>query len=140
MSSSEKESLLLMWLDKKVPVLISKPSIFGFGLNLQQCSNVAFVGLSDSYESFYQATRRCWRFGQKLPVNVHVITSELEGAVVRNIQRKEADAQRMADQMVEYMSAISSAEIKGISRNRTIYRAERRMTLPPFLKEESCQQ
>jgi SNF2 family DNA or RNA helicase len=79
-------------LDKRVPVLITKPSIFGFGLNLQQCRNVAFVGLSDSFESYYQSVRRCWRFGQKRTVHAHIITSELEGAVVANIKRKEADA------------------------------------------------
>ena len=139
-TNQHKEESMLGFADGKYRVIVSKPSICGFGMNWQHCNNMAFVGLSDSFESYYQATRRCWRFGQKRPVSVNVITSELEGAVVRNIQRKESDAQRMADQMVEYMSAISSAEIKGISRNRTAYRAERRMTLPQFLQGESCHQ
>jgi hypothetical protein len=64
--------------------------IAGFGMNWQHCAHMAFVGLSDSYEQFYQAVRRCWRFGQKKPVNVYVITAETEGAVVANIKRKEA--------------------------------------------------
>jgi hypothetical protein len=84
-------------------VLVTKPSIAGFGMNWQHCANMAFVGLSDSYEQFYQAVRRCWRFGQKQPVNVYVITAETEGAVVANIKRKEADAMKMAENMVEHM-------------------------------------
>jgi DNA modification methylase len=97
-------------------VLISKPSIAGFGLNMQVCHNMIFVGLSDSFESYYQAVRRCWRFGQKQAVDVYIITSRTEGAVVKNIQRKEADAERMAASMVQHMSAINQENIKGLGR------------------------
>lgn len=86
-------------------------SIFGWGLNLQQCHNVVFLGLSDSFEEMYQGVRRCWRFGQESEVNCHVITSEAEGAVVRNIQRKEADAARMAKEMVKHMSILNAAAV-----------------------------
>lgn len=58
-----------------IRVLVSKPSMFGYGLNFQNCHNVAFVGLSDSYEQYYQAVRRVWRFGQEKPVNVKIIVS-----------------------------------------------------------------
>lgn len=58
--------------------LVSKPSIFGFGSNFQKCHNMIFCGLSDSYERFYQAVRRCWRFGQTQEVNVYIILSERE--------------------------------------------------------------
>ena len=75
--------------------LISKPSIAGLGMNFQSCHNMIFTGLSDSYEQFYQAVRRCWRFGQQHEVNCYVITAEQEGAVVKNIQRKEKQAQKM---------------------------------------------
>jgi len=84
---------------KPVRVLISKPSIFGFGVNLQHCNNIAFVGLTDSYEQFYQAVRRCWRFGQQKPVTVHMITAETEGFTLENIKRKDADAERMFKEM-----------------------------------------
>lgn len=84
----------------KIRALVSKPSIFGFGLNFQVCHNVAFVGLSDSWEQFYQAVRRCWRYGQQAPVRVHVITSETEGAVVANIERKERGASALMDNLV----------------------------------------
>ena len=58
-------------------IIVTKPTIAGFGLNWQHCANVAFVGLSDSWEQYYQAVRRCWRFGQKQPVKVHVITPDM---------------------------------------------------------------
>ena len=69
------------WREEDTPILITKASMFGHGLNWQHCSNMIFVGLSDSYEQLYQAIRRCWRLGQTKPVNVYIITSEAEGAV-----------------------------------------------------------
>ena len=66
----------------------------------EKCHNQIFVGLSDSYEQFYQATRRCWRFGQKNTVKVHVITSHLENAVLKNIRRKESDHKIMIANML----------------------------------------
>lgn len=111
LSDSEKESRLAKWLNGEKRILISKVSIFGWGLNLQQCHNVIFLGLSDSFEEMYQGVRRCWRFGQESEVNCHVITSEAEGAVVRNIQRKEADAARMAKEMVKHMSDLNAAAV-----------------------------
>ena len=110
--------------DGSIRVLISKPSIFGHGLNFQSCHNVAFVGLSDSYEQYYQAVRRCWRFGQESTVKVRIIVSELEGAVVRNIERKEADAMRMAKEMVGHMHEINEENIRGITRSRAEYRED----------------
>lgn len=85
----------------KIRVLVTKPSIAGFGMNWQHCSNVVFLGLSDSYEQFYQAVRRCWRFGQKRPVNCYIVTSSNEGAVTENIKRKEKDSARLAEEMVK---------------------------------------
>jgi len=129
-----KEDAMLGFSDGKYRVLVSKPSICGFGMNFQICHNMAFVGLSDSFEAYYQATRRCWRFGQKHTVNVHIITSELEGAVVANIKRKESDAAIMASSMVDHMSSISSAEIKGLSRNKTEYHSVNKIIIPSFLE------
>jgi hypothetical protein len=115
-------------------VLVSKPLIFGFGMNWQHCSKVAFVGLSDSYEQFYQAVRRCWRFGQTRPVDCHIICAETEGAVLRNIQRKELQAQQMADGMIQHMHTINEAEIRGLARVRDEYRADRKMAVPSWLE------
>jgi transcription antitermination factor NusG len=92
-------------------VMVSKSSIAGFGMNFQSCHNVIFCGLSDSYEAFYQAVRRCWRFGQKKKVYVVVVTSSLEQAVVKNIERKQADADKMAKEMIERMKITMQEEL-----------------------------
>lgn len=112
------------FMNGSIRVLISKPSMFGYGLNFQNCHNVVFVGLSDSYEQYYQAVRRCWRFGQKNNVNVKIVVSDLEGAVVRNIERKEADAMNMAMEMVKNMHEINEQNIKGIQRTVDEYRRD----------------
>ena len=129
----KREELEREWHFGNTPVLISKPSIFGFGMNWQHCSNVVFVGLSDSYETFYQAIRRCWRFGQLQNVNVHLIISSLEGAVLANIKRKEADAKRLSDSMIKNMADISSLEIKGQQRETITYNPQQEIILPKFL-------
>lgn len=98
-----KEDAVLGFAGGKYRVLVSKPSICGFGLNFQRCHNMAFVGLSDSWEQYYQAIRRCWRYGQKQTVKAHVITAETEGAVVKNIKRKEREAANMMAELVEHM-------------------------------------
>ena len=112
---------------------MTKPSIFGYGMNLQCCHNTALVGLSDSYEEFYQVIRRFWRFGQTKPVNAHLIISNLEGAVLSNIKRKEADAKRMADEMINHMADISSKEIRGSVRETIKYNPAVKMKLPEWI-------
>jgi len=102
-SNEHKEDAMLGFIDGKYRVLVSKPSICGFGMNFQHCSDMVFVGLSHSFEQYYQAVRRCWRFGQAEPVDVTVITSDLEGAVKANIERKERDAEQMIQEMVNSM-------------------------------------
>jgi DNA modification methylase len=98
-SPEHKEEALLGFADGRHRVIVTKPSIAGFGMNWQHCARVAFVGLSDSWEQYHQAIRRCWRFGQTRPVEVVVVTSETEGAVVRNIERKERQANEMAGEL-----------------------------------------
>lgn len=102
-------------------VLVTKPSIAGHGMNWQNCHNMIFLGLSDSWEEYYQAVRRCWRFGQTEEVHAHIITSETEGAVVANIKRKEADAERMAKDMVDHMHSMNESNIKGTIRIMDTY-------------------
>ncbi len=132
-SDRHKESVPLRFVDGEIRVLASKPSIFGFGMNFQNCHNAAFVGLSDSWESVYQATRRVWRFGQTKPVHIHFITGELEGAVVRNIQRKEKQAAEMAEQMLGHMRAINTAEIHGTVRETNSYVPKSEQEIPSWL-------
>ncbi len=102
--SDEKERRILAWLDGDAPVILSKPQICGHGLNLQACSRMVFVGLSDSFERYFQAVRRCWRFGQRKPVHAYVVTADVEGAVVRNIENKQRRAERMAEELLEAMT------------------------------------
>lgn len=117
-----------------IRVLISKPSIFGFGSNFQGCHNEIFCGISDSYERFYQAVRRCWRFGQKSPVDVYIILSEKEINMLSNIQKKEKLMEQMQHKMTELMREVTLAEIKHTSRITTDYKPEKEMTIPAFLK------
>lgn len=120
-SREVKESRLLRFISGEIRTLVTKPGIAGMGLNLQNCHNVIFFGLSDSYESWYQAVRRCWRFGQKEPVDCYIVTASSEGAVVENIRRKETEAAKMAEEMVSNMHEINEAEIRSTERQEEEY-------------------
>ena len=94
-------------------VLISKARMFGYGLNFQHCARMAFVGLDDSFEKFYQAVRRCYRFGQKRSVKVHLFTAENEGQILVNLKRKEEAHHEMSAQMIGHMKDIMNKELQG---------------------------
>jgi DNA modification methylase len=96
-------------------VLCSKPKICGYGMNWQHCARMAFVGLDDSFEKFYQAVRRCYRFGQKREVQVHIFTAENEGQILQNIKRKELLHHEMSANMIEHMKDIMNKELAGTS-------------------------
>jgi superfamily II DNA or RNA helicase len=123
-SLKDKEHALTEFSAGNIRVLITKPSIAGFGMNWQHCNQVAFVGLSDSYEQFYQAVRRCWRFGQTRPVDCHIITANIEGAVVNNIKRKERDAEAMALNMVKHMQDMNRENIQGLAKETEAYHTD----------------
>lgn len=129
-----KERKLLDFSEGRTRVLVSKPSVCGFGMNWQHCADTGFVGLNDSFEQFYQAVRRFWRFGQTKPVTCHIISSEIEGATVANIRRKEADAERMAAAMVLHMADMSSEAVRGSVRDRPNYDPQQQVKLPAFLE------
>jgi len=101
--SEIKAQRMMDFTDGKIRVLVTKVSIAGFGINWQNCFNMGFLGLSDSYEDLYQAVRRCWRFGQTKPVNVHISISEAEGAVLNNIKRKDSEASQLYFEMKPYL-------------------------------------
>ena len=129
-----KTESMIGFSEKSIRVLVSKPSICGFGMNWQQCHNMIFVGLSDSFEQYYQAVRRCWRFGQKSEVNVYVITADTEGAVVANIQRKERDFEDMLHGMIAATQNITAQNIKRTGRNQKTYNPIVKMELPDWLE------
>lgn len=132
--AEHKERVLQDFAHGKIRVLITKPKIAGFGLNWQHCRNVAFIGVVDSFEAYYQAVRRCWRFGQTQQVNVYLYVSEIEGSVLANLQRKERDAIAMFESLSrETREAVRSA-VLGSSRNTNEYAANERVIVPHFLK------
>jgi len=124
--NEHKAKSMLGFASNEVRVLVTKPRIAGFGMNFQNCSRMVFVGLSDSYEALYQSIRRCWRFGQKDEVHVHIITASTEGATLHNIKRKEKDAEAMAEAMVEHMAKINAEELHGTSRTVATYERDTR--------------
>lgn len=133
-----KERKMVDFSEGRIRVLITKPSIAGFGMNWQHCSDTGFVGLNDSFEQVFQAVRRFWRFGQTQSVNVHFIASEMEGAVVANLRRKEADAERMAAAMVMHMADLSSQQVRGMVRDRPDYNPQIPMAVPAWLTGEAA--
>lgn len=129
-----KERKLIDFSEGRTRVLVTKPSVAGFGMNWQHCADTGFVGLNDSFEQVFQSIRRFWRFGQTKAVNVHFIAAETEGAVVANLRRKEADAERMAAAMIMHMADISVAAIRGTVRTIPDYNPTQPMVLPDFLR------
>lgn len=102
-TAERKEETLAAFAEGRVRVLITKPSVAGFGMNWQHCATMIFAGRSFSYEAWYQAVRRCWRFGQKRQVTCHLIVAEGEDQIGRVIDRKSADHARMKRSMAEAM-------------------------------------
>ena len=114
-------------------VLVSKVLIAGWGMNYQHCQDMIFVGLNDSFEQLFQAIRRCWRFGQEREVNVYMIASELEGAVVSNLRDKERKYDQMADAMVEHMRGFSANAVRGGRQVVSTYNPTKAMELPQWM-------
>lgn len=123
---------MLAFSDAKLKCLISKPKIAGFGMNWQNCHNMIFTGLSDSYEAYYQAVRRCWRFGQEHPVDVYIVISAREGCVRENIERKQTDFLRMQSEMTELTKEITKKELRSTCRISTPYEPKITMRLPKW--------
>lgn len=111
-----KEERIRAFSEGRARVIVTKPSITGYGLNWQHCAQMAFVGLSDSYEDLYQAIRRCYRFGQTRPVTATLISADSEGAVRENIARKEAQAQEMSAAMIRHMREFCQREVMAMTR------------------------
>ena len=121
--SDEKKARQMMEFGRgEIDHLVTKPKIAGMGMNWQSCHNVIFLGLSDSFEQYYQCVRRCWRFGQKKDVNVYIVTADIEGRVVQNIKRKEAESDLMAREMLKNMKSINTKEIHGMTNEKAEYK------------------
>lgn len=102
-----KEQRIIDFLDGKTRVLVSKTSIIGFGINAQCCARQCFVGADWSFESFYQAIRRSWRFGQTRPVHAHMIRTSADGRIVDGMRRKQAEFQAMHRELADAVNGRS---------------------------------
>jgi len=129
MSPDTKERNLVAFSEGQSRVIITKPSVAGYGLNWQHCARVAFVGLSFSYESFYQAIRRCHRFGQSRQVHVHVACADTEESIWSVVSRKSADHNAMKTAMTAAMKRVAASS--GILET---YDPRVPVTHPEFLK------
>lgn len=114
-------------------VIVSKPKILGYGLNLQHCNTVIFAGLTDSFEEFYQAIRRCYRFGQTRKVTVYCILSSAETSVVANLMRKEKQHDELSVSLGQYMNAHMQREVVGTFREYDAHDTRLDIILPEFL-------
>ena len=101
--------------DGKIRVLVTKARIGGFGLNLQNSHRMAFVGLGDSFEQYYQCIRRCYRFGQTYPVDALIVLSESERSIYDNVMRKEREAEIMRERLIEHVRGFEKQELQGRS-------------------------
>jgi len=132
-TDEQKASRMLGFANGDIKRIVTKPKIAGFGMNWQICSKAAFVGLSDSWEQFYQAIRRIWRFGQEKNVEVHIFIEEREGSVLDNIKRKDKQAREMTEAMVNNMKDLVKKQLQETKREFVDYNPNVDMKLPDWL-------
>ncbi len=133
-----KTKSLLGFATGDVKKLISKPKISGYGMNWQNTSDCIFVGLSDSWESFYQAIRRQWRYGQQKPVNVHIISADTEGAVVENIRRKDAQHEDIMNSMMDHMRELTNKSVFGAEIEKSDYLPDTPIEMPGWINAKQA--
>jgi DNA modification methylase len=119
-TAKQKEDRLDAFTEGRARVIITKPGIAGYGLNWQHCCNVAFVGLSYSFEDFYQALRRSYRFGQKHPVSAWIVQASTEGAILKTINRKIQQHKEMQEKMKIAAEAFRESQTKELTMKTTI--------------------
>jgi len=136
-SEKAKETMLSAFADSEAKTLITKPSVAGFGMNWQHCNHQVFAGLSYSFEAYYQAVRRCWRFGQKRPVTVDIVLAESESALQSAVANKESDHRLMQAEMANAMKSATMKEI-GLDKGKAVYEVGESINLPSFLGEVTC--
>lgn len=129
MDADKKEAALEAFSFGERRVIVTKPKLAGFGLNWQHARTQVFASMSHSYEQYYQAIRRSWRYGQTGKVTCHVVIAETEHGIWRNVQRKAADHDRMKRAMSE---AMRGAQIE--SGLRVAYGRAPEVILPAFLR------
>jgi hypothetical protein len=128
MSADVKEERLLAFANGTSLNLLTKPVIAGYGLNYQHCARMAFMGLSFSYENYYQAIRRCWRFRQKRAVEVHIVCADTEASIWDVVSRKSGDHEKMKSAMT---AAMARAHLDVVAMSH--YNPDLKAALPKWL-------
>ena len=126
------------WRTGKIKTLVTKPLIFGFGMNWQHCHNMLFLGMGDSYEQYYQSIRREWRFGQKSPVTAIIVISEQEQEISENVRRKERMAKELSSSVIEHSKAAMMDEVCGSDSAKTDYKTDEKRGEGWVLKLGDC--
>jgi hypothetical protein len=137
-SAEVKAQRLLDFAEGRTRVLITKGAIAAFGLNLQNCARMAFVGINDSYQTYYQAIRRCWRFGQTRPVRVYVVLSDVEMDIYHNVLRKEREAAEMTQELIARVAGYERDELGSGHRERDPYLPTRPVVVPDWLRSDEA--
>lgn len=133
-----KEQAILGFIDGKTRVCVSKSRIAGYGVNLQNCARAVYVGVGHSFEQWHQSTRRIWRFKQLRPVETHVIYSEAEGPIVKNLNRKQREFFEMRESMVDCMRESMRAELGALRKQIDEYKPRKTFDMAAWLKKEGC--
>lgn len=134
MKTEVKENHLRAFSDGSLTKLVTKPPICGWGMNWPHCARQVFVGLSDSYESYYQCLRRSYRYGQTRPVEAYIVLSDLEKDIHANVIAKEREAQNTNAALLDYMKGIGSQRFgESFTVDATSYEPNRPMTLPKWM-------
>ena len=129
-----KERALRAFSEGDAPIIVTKPSIAGMGLNWQHCARVVFLGISHSFEQWYQAIRRVYRFGQTREVVCHVVISEADGAVTSNLRRKHADAEAMSSETRDVVAEFVRGEVASARRTFSAYEPNVALQLPQWMR------
>ena len=129
----QKTEYLLGFSSGEVQKLVTKPKIAGFGMNWQSCNHMIFTGLSDSFEQYYQAVRRCWRFGQDKTVHVHIVSADSEGAVVANIKKKEKQHNEIAKEMIACVKEFTAKQLGNAHQEKTEYKPTQEIRTPSWM-------
>jgi hypothetical protein len=132
-----KADRLLDFATGRIRVLVTKPSLAGFGLNFQRCARMVFCGLGDSYELYYQAIRRCYRFGQQRPVQAHIVLADAERVIAENVRDKERRARGMTEGLISAIAAENRRELFAGTSKGDDYEPSRAMTVPGWLRSTS---
>jgi hypothetical protein len=118
--------------DGKCRIIVVKPKIAGFGMNFQNANNMVFIGINDSWETFYQCIRREWRYGQTQPVNVYILMHDAEEEIYANIQRKDAMAKRLREKLIEHIRDYEKGELRMTTHMQVEYKPIKDMIIPKW--------